>query len=119
MEAGLLTATWPADLDDADDVVAVAAHVRASVKAHIERAQREFTDLVGPGALDADPALAASRSPSPRSRLCRSTAAAPLQAEANARRAYKTEQGRRWCKHTRTVRTPSPRARWTATQPGR
>ncbi|MFA0845492.1 hypothetical protein [Streptomyces rochei] len=110
LEAGLIAATWSADLDDPGAVAAVAAHVRASLEADIERAQREFLELMEPGALDADPVLAASALaftalqaveqalPEYRSsvlgRLGRTE-----EAEAEARRAYKTEQNRRWYKH--------------------
>ncbi len=110
VEAGLIAATWSADLDDPGAVAAVAAHVRASLEADIERAQREFLELMEPGALDADPVLAASALaftslqaveqalPEYRSsvlgRLGRTE-----EAEAEARRAYKTEQNRRWYKH--------------------
>lgn len=52
-----VAATWSASLNDAD---AVAAHVRASLEADIERARAQFLELVKPGALDADPAMAAS-----------------------------------------------------------
>lgn len=109
-EAGLVAATWSAALDDADDVAAIAVRVRASLEADIERARREFLELMEPGALDADPILAASALafaalqaveqalPEYRSsalgRLGRTEAA-----EAEARRAYKTEQNRRWFQH--------------------
>jgi hypothetical protein len=110
VEAGLVAATWSADLDDADDVAAVAAHVRASLEADIERARREFLELVEPGALDADPVLAASALAFAALQAVeqalpeyRSSALGRLgrteEAEAEARRAYKTEQGRRWYKH--------------------
>jgi hypothetical protein len=107
VEAGLVAATWSADLTDPRDITAVTAHVRASLQGDIERARREFVALVEPDRLDADPALAASalafsalqaveqalveyRS-SALGRLGRSE-----EAEAEARRAYKTEQNRRW-----------------------
>ena len=110
VEAGLVAATWSADLDDADDVAAVAAHVRASLEADIERARREFLQLMEPGALDADPVLAASALAFTALQAVeqalpeyRSSALGRLgrteEAEAEARRAYKTEQGRRWYKH--------------------
>jgi hypothetical protein len=113
VEAGLVAATWSAALDDADDIAAVTAHVRASLEADIERARGEFLELVEPGALDADPVGAVSvlaftalqvveqALPEYRSsalgRLGRSE-----EAEAEARRAYKTEQGRRWFQHNPT-----------------
>ncbi|MFF9607598.1 hypothetical protein ACF1GY_35950 [Streptomyces sp. NPDC014684] len=110
VEAGLIAATWSADLDDPGDVAAVAAHVRASLEADIERAQREFLELMEPGALDADPVLAASALAFTAVQAVeqalpeyRSSALGRLgrteEAEAEARRAYKTEQNRRWYKH--------------------
>ncbi|KMS78060.1 hypothetical protein ACH49_18230 [Streptomyces leeuwenhoekii] len=110
VEAGLVAATWSADLDDADDVAAVVAHVRASLEADIERARHEFLELMEPGALDADPVLAASALAFAALQAVeqalpeyRSSALGRLgrteEAEAEARRAYKTEQNRRWYKH--------------------
>lgn len=110
VEAGLVAATWSAALDDAADVAAVAAHVRASLEADIERARAEFLELVEPGELDADPALAASALAFTALQAVeqalpeyRSSALGRLgrteEAEAEARRAYKTEQNRRWYKH--------------------
>ncbi|MEU7428407.1 hypothetical protein [Streptomyces sp. NPDC040750] len=110
VEAGLIAATWSADLDDADDVAAVAAHVRASLEADIARARHEFLELMEPGALEADPVLAASALAFAALQAVeqalpeyRSSALGRLgrteEAEAEARRAYKTEQGRRWYKH--------------------
>ncbi|MGW2142095.1 hypothetical protein ACWCW2_40200 [Streptomyces sp. NPDC001773] len=60
MEAALVTATRSAALDDTDDIATVAAHVRASLQASIERARAQFLELVEPDGLDADPALGAS-----------------------------------------------------------
>ncbi|MEU5709937.1 hypothetical protein [Streptomyces flaveolus] len=110
VEAGLIAATWSADLDNPGDVTAVAAHVRASLEADIERARAEFLKLMEPGALDADPVLAASalaftalQAVEQALPKYRSSALGRLgrtqEAEAEARRAYKTEQGRRWYKH--------------------
>ncbi|MFF8790821.1 hypothetical protein [Streptomyces sp. NPDC015125] len=110
VEAGMVVATCSADLDDQGDVAAVAARVRAALVADIERARHEFLELVEPGELAEDPALAASATafaalqavqqalPEYRSsalnRLGRTE-----EAEAEARRAYATEQNRRWHKH--------------------
>ncbi|MET8572622.1 hypothetical protein [Streptomyces sp. NPDC004783] len=110
MEAGLIAATCSAALDDPGDVAAVAAHVRASLEADIERALAEFPELMELGALEADPALAASALAFTALQAVeqalpeyRSTALGRLgrteKAEAEARRAYNTEQGRRWYKH--------------------
>ncbi|MES5824887.1 hypothetical protein [Streptomyces sp. RG80] len=110
VEAGLVAAAWSAPLDDTDAVAAVAAHVRASLEADIERARAQFLGLVEPGELDADPALAASalafallQAVEQALPEYRSSALEQLgrteEAEAEARRAYKTEQRRRWYKH--------------------
>ncbi|EPH42678.1 hypothetical protein ABT390_21765 [Streptomyces aurantiacus] len=107
MEAGLVAATWSAALDDADDVAAVTARVRASVEADIAQARREFLALVEPGGRDADPALAASalafaalRAVEQAAGEYRRCALAMLgrtpEAGAEARRAYVIEQNRRW-----------------------
>ncbi|MFH9016112.1 hypothetical protein ACH4C6_32625 [Streptomyces sp. NPDC017943] len=110
VEAGLIAATWSADLDDPHDVAAVTAHVRASLQADIERARREFLELMEPGALEADPILAASALAFAALQAVqqalpnyRSSALGRLgrteEAEAEARRAYKTEQSRHWYRH--------------------
>jgi hypothetical protein len=107
VEAGLLASTWSAALDDADDVAATAAHVRATLEADIATARQEFLQLMDPGELDADPVAAASalaftalqavQQAAPEYRRC---ALAMLgrteEAEVEARRAYATEQNRRW-----------------------
>ncbi|WP_346177207.1 hypothetical protein [Streptomyces cuspidosporus] len=107
VEAGLVTATWAADLGDAADVAAVTGHVRASLEAGIEAAHAQFLELVEPGELDENPAAAASalafaalQAVEQAAPEYRENALAMLgrteEAEAEARRAYKTEQGRRW-----------------------
>jgi len=110
VEAGLVAATWAADLDDTAGVAAVTADVRASLDADIERARREFLELVEPGELDADPVAAASALAFAALQAVeqalpeyRNSALGRLgrteEAEVEARRAYKTEQGRRWYRH--------------------
>ncbi|MEU9796430.1 hypothetical protein AB0E27_38730 [Streptomyces sparsogenes] len=107
VEAGLVTATWAADLDDAADVAAVNGHVRASLEADVMAAHAQFLELVEPGELDENPAAAASalafaalQAVEQAAPEYRENALAMLgrteEAEAEARRAYKTEQGRRW-----------------------
>ncbi|WP_369394799.1 hypothetical protein AB5J72_50410 [Streptomyces sp. CG1] len=59
-EAGLVAATWAADLDAAADVAAVATHVRATLEADIEAAPEQFLELMEPGELEANPVAAAS-----------------------------------------------------------
>ncbi|MFC8705858.1 hypothetical protein ACFUIV_27245 [Streptomyces anulatus] len=110
VEAGMVAATWSADLADQADVDTVTADVRASLAADIERARRAFLDSAPPGELDADPigaaavlALGALRAVEAALPEFRSSALGRLarteEAEAEARRAFKTEQGRRWFRH--------------------
>ncbi|MFI2214938.1 hypothetical protein [Streptomyces sp. NPDC020141] len=110
VEAGLTAATWSAVLDDRADVAAVAADVRTSLEADIERTRLEFLDLVQPGELDADPvaaaaalAFAALHAVEAALPAYRSSALGHLgrtgEAEAEASRAYRTEQNRRWFRH--------------------
>ncbi|MFI0763208.1 hypothetical protein ACH4PX_38135 [Streptomyces anulatus] len=110
VETGLLAASWAAVLDDWDDIDAVTAGVRASLEADIKHTQREFLESVQPGELDTDPAGAASvlafaalQTVEAALSDYRSNALERLgrteEAEAEARRAYKTEQGRRWFRH--------------------
>ncbi|WP_242513920.1 hypothetical protein [Streptomyces leeuwenhoekii] len=54
VEAGMVAATWSADLADQADIDAVAADVRASLAADIKRARRAFLDSAPPGELNAD-----------------------------------------------------------------
>ncbi|MEU1107254.1 hypothetical protein ABZ408_40950 [Streptomyces tibetensis] len=106
-EAGLVTATWAADLDDAVDVAAVAAHVRASLEADIETTHQQFLELMEPGELEASPIAAASVLAFNALQVVqqalleyRCSALGRLggtpEADAEARRAYTTEQNRRW-----------------------
>jgi hypothetical protein len=80
---------------------------RRANETDIARARREFMELVGPGELDANPALAASALAFAALHAVqqalpeyRSSALGRLgrteEAEAEARRAYATEQNRRW-----------------------
>ncbi|MEV7683244.1 hypothetical protein AB0O64_32585 [Streptomyces sp. NPDC088341] len=107
VEAGLIAATWCADLDDPDHIAAVATDVRATLQADIATAHTQFLRLMNPAELEADPVAAASALafaalqaveqalPEYRSsalgRLARTK-----EAEAEARRAYATERNRRW-----------------------
>ena len=113
VEAGLVAATWAADLTNAADVTAVTDHVRESLAADIAKAQAEFMAMEEPGELDANPvgaasllafaALQAVEAVEAALPEYRSSALGRLgrteEAEAEARRAYKTEQGRRWFQH--------------------
>ncbi|MFE1519582.1 hypothetical protein ACFW9I_22630 [[Kitasatospora] papulosa] len=113
VEAGMVAATWSADLADQDAIDAVAADVRASLASDIERARRAFLDSAPPGELAADPigaaavlAFGALRAVEAALPEFRSSALGRLalteEADAEARRAYKTEQGRRWFRHNPT-----------------
>ncbi|MFI8007968.1 hypothetical protein [Streptomyces sp. NPDC086010] len=110
VEAGMVAAAWSADLADQADVDAVAADVRALLAADIERARRAFLDSAPSGELDADPigaaavlAFGALRAVEAALPEFRSNALGRLarteEADAEARRAFKTEQGRRWFRH--------------------
>ncbi|MFB8020755.1 hypothetical protein ACFC36_19545 [Streptomyces rubiginosohelvolus] len=110
VETGLLAATWAAVLDDRDDIDAVIAGVRASLKADIKHTQREFLESVEPGELDTDPvgaaavlAFASLQTVEAALSDYRSNALERLgrtaEAEAEARRAFRTEQNRRWFRH--------------------
>lgn len=110
VEAGLVAATWTADLDDGAHIAAVTADVRASLEADIERARCAFLQLVEPGELDADPVAAAAvlafgalQAVEQALPEFRSSALGRLgrteKAEAEAKRAYSTEQGRHWFRH--------------------
>lgn len=113
MEARLVAATWAPDLEDPAAVEAVAADVRASLAGDIERARRVFLDSAPLGELAADPistasvlAFGALRAMEEALVELRRSALGRLaraeEADAEARRAYKTEQGRRWLRHNPT-----------------
>ncbi|MFI9255223.1 hypothetical protein [Streptomyces sp. NPDC053069] len=106
-EGGLLAATWAADLTDPGDVAAVTAHVRTTLGADIEAAHQHFLELMEPGELEANPVAAASVLAFNALQVVqqalseyRSSALGRLgrtpEADAEARRAYKAEQNRRW-----------------------
>ncbi|WP_331743023.1 helix-turn-helix domain-containing protein (plasmid) [Streptomyces sp. NBC_01136] len=105
-EAGLIAAVWSADLRDADDVQAVAADVRASLERDAAAAQERFLQLMDPAEIEADQqrvdtclafnALQAVQAALPEyRRAALAMLARTPEAEAEARRAYATEQGRR------------------------
>ncbi|MEU9413242.1 hypothetical protein AB0E08_47190 [Streptomyces sp. NPDC048281] len=107
VEAGLIAATWAADLADAADVAAVAAHVRSTLEADIEATHQQFLELMEPGELEANPVAAAAvlafnalqaveqALPEYRRSALGRLGSTP-EAEEEARRAYRTEQNRRW-----------------------
>ncbi|MFJ2854416.1 hypothetical protein [Streptomyces rubiginosohelvolus] len=110
MKTGCSPRPWAAVLDDRDDIDAVIACVRASLEADIKHTQREFLESVEPGELDTDPVGAASvlafaslQTVEAALSDYRSNALERLgrtaEAEAEARRAFRTEQNRRWFRH--------------------
>ncbi|WDN56355.1 hypothetical protein [Streptomyces clavuligerus] len=109
-EAGLVAAAWAADLTDAAAVAAVRAAVRACLEAAIRMAQDDFLRAADPDGLAENPdatesALAFTALHTLEQSLpeYHSSALDQLgrtpEADAEARRAYKTEQGRRWYRH--------------------
>ncbi|MCX4231777.1 hypothetical protein [Streptomyces ortus] len=109
-EAGLLTAVWSADLADPGNVAAVAAGARTTIGHSVATVWQEFLEITDIAVLEADPeaaqdayAFAALQTAQQAVQDHQDTALAMLgrteEAEAEARRAYKTEQGRHWFKH--------------------
>ena len=112
-EAGMIAAAWAADLTDPGDVAAIITNVRATMEADIETALQQLLELMKRGEPETDPVAAASalafaglqavqqalpeHHSSALDRLGRTE-----EAEAEARRAYKTEQSRRWYQHNPT-----------------
>ncbi|MFI1067026.1 hypothetical protein ACH4TC_34710 [Streptomyces spororaveus] len=112
-EAGLVAAAGSADLDDSEAVAAVLVHVRETLQAAARKVQDDFLGSAEPGELDADPlgtasvlafgALQAVQSLAPEyRRQALEMLGRTDEAEAEARRAYRTEQGRRWFRHNPT-----------------
>ncbi|MFD9303008.1 hypothetical protein ACFWCB_10080 [Streptomyces sp. NPDC060048] len=113
VEAGLVAAAWSADLDDSQAVTAVLVHVRATLQAAARKAVDDYLQSVPPGELDADPlgtasvlafgALQAVQDAAPEYRRCALEMLGRTEAaEAEARRAFRTEQGRHWFRHNPT-----------------
>ncbi|MGW1615193.1 hypothetical protein ACWCQZ_38260 [Streptomyces sp. NPDC002285] len=109
-EAGLYAAVWSADLADPGNVAAVADQARAAIGDSVATAWQEFLQITDVAALEANPeatqdayAFAALQTAQQAVQEYQDTALAMLgrteEAEAEARRAYKTEQGRPWFKH--------------------
>lgn len=112
-EAGLVAAVGSADLDDSEAVAAVLVHVRETLQAAAWKVQDDFLGSAEPGELDADPlgtasvlafgALRAVQDAAPEyRRQALEMLGRTEEAEAEARRAYRTEQGRRWFRHNPT-----------------
>lgn len=110
VEAGLVAATWSADLTDLGDVAAVTADVRVSVEREIAAVRADYLRAMDPADQDGDPvgtasvlAFGALHTAEQALPEYRRNALAMLgrteEAEAEAKRAYRTEQNRRWFKH--------------------
>ncbi|WP_060880920.1 hypothetical protein [Streptomyces scabiei] len=109
-EAGLYAAVWSADLADPGSVAAVAAQARTAIGDSVAAAWQEFLQITDVAALEANPeatqdayAFAALQTAQQAVQEYQDTALAMLgqteEAEAEARRAYKTEQGCHWFQH--------------------
>ncbi|MFB7171641.1 hypothetical protein ACFCYM_12560 [Streptomyces sp. NPDC056254] len=109
-EAGLYAAAWSADLTDPGHIAAVAGQARTAIGDSVAAAWQEFLQITDVAALEANPeaaqdayAFAALQTAQQAVQEYQDTALAMLgrteEAEAEARRAYTTEQGRHWFKH--------------------
>jgi hypothetical protein len=109
-EAALVAATWSADLADPGDVAGVAAEVRAAMEREIAAVRADYLGEMDPADQAGDPvgtasvlAYGALNTAEQAAPEYRRNALAMLgrseEAEAEARRAYKTEQNRRWFRH--------------------
>ncbi|KUH35240.1 hypothetical protein ATE80_30370 [Streptomyces kanasensis] len=107
-EAGLLAATWSADLTDPVAVAAVAAAVRAAIEADIAAEWAEFQKITDPAALEAAGPDAVEDAAAHNAFLVAESAAAEYRhealvmlgrsedAQAEARQAYATELAKPW-----------------------
>ncbi|MFJ7209489.1 hypothetical protein ACIQWR_38910 [Streptomyces sp. NPDC098789] len=112
-EAGLLTAAGSADLSDPGSIAAAVAGARTAVGHSIGAEWQEFLQITDVADLEADPQAAADAYAFTAFQAAQQavgeyqdTALAVLgrteEAEAEAQRAYKTEQGRHWFRHNPT-----------------
>ncbi len=110
VEAGLVAATWSAALTDPGDVAAVTTEVRATMEREIADVRATYLSAMDPADQEADPvgtasvlAYGALHTVEQLLAEYRRNALAMLgrtdEAEAEARRAYKAEQGRHWYRH--------------------
>jgi hypothetical protein len=107
VEAGLVSAAWSADLADWGDVAAVTAEVRSTMERDIVAVHAEYLRAMDPADQEAEPEAAAAvlaygalHTAQQALAAYRRNALTMLgrtdEAEAEARRAYRTEQGRPW-----------------------
>ncbi|CAL9676257.1 hypothetical protein SUDANB174_07712 (plasmid) [Streptomyces sp. enrichment culture] len=112
-EAGLLAAAGSADLTDLGDVAAATAMARTAIGSSIAAAWQEFLQITDVAMLEANPeaakdayAFTAFETARQAVQEFQATALAMLgrtqEAEAEARRAFKAEQGRPWFQHNPT-----------------
>ncbi|MEV5644076.1 hypothetical protein AB0L67_28605 [Streptomyces flaveolus] len=112
-EAALLAAAGSADLFDPGGVEAVTSEARTAIGSSIAAAWEEFLQITDVAALEADPeaardayAFTAFETARQAVQEFQATALAMLgrteEAEAEARRAFKAEQGRPWFQHNPT-----------------
>ncbi|MDQ0408701.1 hypothetical protein ABVB69_35060 [Streptomyces sp. NPDC000349] len=112
-EAGLLAAAGSADLTDPGNVAAATAGARTAIGSSIAAAWQEFLQITDAAMLEANPEVAkdayaftAFQTAQQAVQEFQDTALAMLgrteEAEAEARRAYKAEQGRPWFQHNPT-----------------
>ncbi|MFJ3891137.1 hypothetical protein [Streptomyces rubrogriseus] len=112
-EAALLAAAGSADLTDPGDVAAATAGARTAIGSSIAAAWQEFLQITDVAMLEANPEVAkdayaftAFQTAQQAVQEFQDTALAMLgrteEAEAEARRAYKAEQGRPWFQHNPT-----------------
>ncbi|MFL9658713.1 hypothetical protein ACJ7VE_33955 [Streptomyces sp. PB17] len=112
-EAALLAAAGTADLSDPGSVAAVTSEARTAIGSGIAAAWQQFLQITDVAALEADPeaardayAFTAFDTARQAVQAFQTTALAMLgrteEAEAEARRAFKAEQGRPWFQHNPT-----------------
>ncbi|OEJ36316.1 hypothetical protein [Streptomyces agglomeratus] len=110
VEAGLVAAAWAADLTDPGDVAAVTTEVRSTMEHDIAAAHAAYLRAMDPADQDAEAVATASvlaygalHTAQQAVAEYRRNALAMLgrteEAQAEARRAYETEQGRHWYRH--------------------
>ncbi|MBB6439065.1 hypothetical protein [Streptomyces candidus] len=110
VEAGLVAATWSADLTDPGDVAAVTADVREVMERQIAAVRADYLRAMDPADQGGDPAGTASvlafgalhtaeQALAEYQRNALAMLGQAEEAEAEAKRAYRTEQNRRWFQH--------------------
>ncbi|MDJ0465979.1 hypothetical protein [Streptomyces sp. H27-C3] len=110
VEAGMVAATWSADLTDPGAVAAVTADVREALERQIAAVRADYLRAMDPADQNGDPAGTASvlafgalhtaeQALAEYRRNALSMLGRSEEAEAEARRAYRTEQNRRWFQH--------------------